>query len=392
VARWVPDQRDGLDRLVAELVELFASAERLLTAALAVQARAGLEQGLGPARALRLGALRVEAERIARWLAQTSPEVLDRILAIAATEGADAALAELTAAVGSTGAESAAAALPGPGRSLVTADRVVPGARAAALIRADLTSAMSNVTQRVLRFPDDVYRRAVATASTDVVLGLGATTQSAQQAAWGDLVRQGVAGFQDKVGRRWNLASYVEMATRSATRRAFDDAKVSTMRENGVDLVSVVVGNGACEKCARWAGKILRTDDGPTGRIEVQTATGETTTVNVAGTIDQAKAAGWRHPNCRCTTVAYLPGLSVIEDVTTYDPEAEAARSRLRALEREVRKAKLEATATPPDSDERRAANRRVRDLQAKIRDHVAETGLIRQRNREQPNLGNVVT
>jgi hypothetical protein len=207
VARWVPDQRDGLDRLVAELVELFASAERRLTAALALQARAGIEQGQGPARALRLGALRVEAERIARWLAQTSPEVLERILAIAAKEGADAALAELTAVVGSTGAESADAALPGPGRSLVTADRVVPGARAAALIRADLTSAMADVTQRVLRFPDDVYRRAVATASTDVVLGLGATTASAQQAAWGVLVRQGVAGFQDKAGRNWNLAS-----------------------------------------------------------------------------------------------------------------------------------------------------------------------------------------
>jgi hypothetical protein len=388
MARWVPDARDGLDRLVADLVELFASAERRLTTALAAQARAGIDAGDGPARALRLGELRTEAERVARWLGQTSPEVLERIVATAAREGADAALAELTALVGTTGTETAAAVAPGAGAAVVSTDRRAAGARAAALIRADLSSAMANVTARVLRFPDDVYRRAVATASTDVVLGLGGTTTSAQQQAWTMLVRQGVTGFTDTAGRRWNLASYVEMATRSATRRAYDDAKVATMRENGVDLVSVVVGNRACEKCARWAGKILRTDDGPTGRIEVQAVTGGTVTVNVAGTLDEAKAAGWRHPNCRCATVAYLPGLSVVEDVTTYDPEAEAARARLRELEREVRKAKLEAAAAPPDA--RQGANRKVRALQAKIRDHVTETGLIRQRRREQPNLGNV--
>jgi len=80
--------------------------------------------------------------------------------------------------------------------------------------------------------------------------------------------------------------------------------------------------------------------------------------------------------------------LSVVADVTTYDPEAERARARLRELERETRKAKADAAAAVDDV-QRRAANDRVRDLQARIRGHVADTGLMRQRYREQISLGN---
>jgi hypothetical protein len=387
MAQWIPDDRDGLDRLVAELVELFSSAERRLVGAVALQVRAGIEAGEdSPQRILNLGALSVESMRVARWLQQTSPEVLDRVLATAQTRGVTAAMAELSAVVGTTGAATAAAVAPS---TSVAAAAVMSGAGAAIAIRADLTNALDDVVRRVLRYPDDVYRRAVAQFATDVPLGLG-TTRTAQQGAWGRLLAQGITGFVDKAGRNWNLATYVEMATRSATRRAYDDTKIATMQDHGIPLVSIVVGSGACERCARWSGKILRTDGGPTGRVRFPRANGDgEITVTVAATLDQAKRAGWRHPNCRCSTVAYLPGLSVIQDVTHYDPDAEAARQKLRYLERETRKAKIEAMAAVSDA-EKKAANARVRAYQAKIRDHVAETGLIRQRNREQIDLGNV--
>src|SRR5690606_28850709 len=309
----------------------------------------------------------------------------DRVLEAAQRRGATAALAELSAAVGSTGRTAATVA---PTTSLV-APRVSAGAGAAVAIRADLTSTLQDVTRRVLRFPDDVYRRAVGRFATDVPLGRG-TTHTAQLGAWRSLLGRGVTGFVDKSGRRWALSSYVEMATRSATRRAYDDSKVTAMQDNGVNLVSIVVGAGSCERCARWSGKILRTDAGPTGRLRVPNAAGDgEVTVTVAATLDQAKAAGWRHPNCRCSTVAYLPGLSVITDVTHYDPDAEADRAKLRYLERETRKAKIAAMAAVSPEDQK-AANARVRALQARIRDHVADTGLVRQRNREQIDLGNV--
>jgi hypothetical protein len=199
---------------------------------------------------------------------------------------------------------------------------------------------------------------------------------------------QGVTGFKDTAGRNWNLATYVEMATRSATRRAFDDAKTTTMQNNGVDLVLIAVGRGSCKKCAKCAGKILRLDDGPTGRIKVQHSTQDREiTVKVEATLDQAKAEGWRHPNCRCSTAAYLPGLSVVADVTTYDPQAEADRAKLRSLERDVRAAKAKE-AGALDDESKRAAAAQVRIKQAQVRAHVADTGLMRQRNREQLDYG----
>ena len=376
MARYIPDDRDGLDRLVAQLVDLFGSAERRLLAAVALQLRAGLEAGAdSPVRALRLGELNRDAETIVAWLTQQYPDVVDSILETAAERGATAALAELPEAGGRVVED-------------LTSARSLPGLGAVVALTADLTNTLSNVTERVLRYPRDVYQSAIAFAAPDFLLGMG-TTRTAQQAAWGKLLRGGVTGFTDVRGRRWALSSYVEMATRSATRRAYDDSKVTTMQSHGISLVSVVVGAGSCKACADWAGKILRTDSGPIGRVSVPNLAGDgEVTVTVAGALDDAKRHGWRHPNCRCSTVAYLPGLSVIADVTHYDPDAEAARQKLRYLEREVRAAKVEASADVGDG--KTAANARVRALQAKIREHINETGLIRQRHREQPNLGHV--
>lgn len=372
MAQWVPDDRDGLDRLVAEIVALFTDAETRLTRSVALMLSAGLDAGTSADRAIRLGELRADAQQIAAALRTAYPDQLERIMAIAAESGATAALQEMSALAGVTD---------------TTATTGVAGAAAAQTARADLTSTLDDVVLRVLRFPDDVYRRAVAQTATDVLLGLG-TQRTAQARAWQQLVAQGVTGFTDTAGRRWNLATYVEMATRSATRRAWDDQHAATMIEHGVNLVSVVVGSGSCKACADQAGKVLRTDAGPTGRIVVPSAVGEgDVTVKVDGTLDDAKRHGWRHPNCRCRIVAYLPGLSVVADVTTYDPDAEAAREKLRDLERRVRTAKVgEAAAVSPET-KKMARSKRL-DLQRQIAAHTRDTGLLRRRRREQISLG----
>lgn len=373
MAEWRPDARDGLDRLVADLIAMFEEAERDLRRALATQARAGLKNGDGPDVAFNLQQLRRDAEAIARTLEQAMPDEVARVIAVAAEGGVNAALQELSDLAG----------IPD-----ISASNLHPGAGAAEAMRADLTSALDDVVRRVLRYPNDVYRTAVANSAHKVVLGQG-TGVSVQQDAWNALLRRNVTGFRDKAGRQWQLSTYVEMAVRSATRRAWDDAKVATMQTNGINLVSIVVGSGSCAACARWSGKILRTDGGPTGRITVDSAAdGKPVEVHVAGSLNDAKRQGWRHPNCRCSTVAYLPGMSVVTDVTHYDPKAEADRARLRELERRVRHYKTKAAIAldPRDAD---LANAKVRELQAQIREHVKETGLVRQRRREQINLDN---
>lgn len=378
-SRLLLDDREALDRAAARLAGMFAQAELDLRRALALQVRRGLERDPDDVlRHLRLVELRDDTRRIVDALVAATPEQVEEILAAAARDGVATALREL----------SALATV----RDITTVTEALTSPLAAEALTLDLVSTFEDVTRRILRWPDDVYRRAVAGPTSELLLGLGQTTRTAQAKAWQRLISGATTSFVDKAGRRWNLATYVEMATRTAARRAWGAQHEQTMLDHGMDLVSVVVGSDACQKCAQWAGRILRIGPGPIGRVRVPRADGDgEVTVHVTGSLESARDQGWQHPNCRCRPVAYLPGMTVTTDATTYDPELEEQRERLRALEREVRKAKVdEASAVSPE--QATEARRAVRDLQAKIRDHVAETGLNRKRYREQVSLGRRVT
>lgn len=88
--------------------------------------------------------------------------------------------------------------------------------------------------------------------------------------------------------------------------------------------------------------------------------------------------------NCRHSLSAYLPGVTRLP-TDTADPDGDEARQTLRALERQVRKDKLQA-AGALDPAAKRMYEAKVRATQAEIRDHIANapTTLFRQRHREQ--------
>ncbi|MER6874224.1 phage minor capsid protein, partial [Amycolatopsis sp. NPDC000673] len=263
---------------------------------------------------------------------------------------------------------------------------VVPGMQAAAILAADLTSRLEALPLRVLRWQQDAYQTAVAAAAPDQLLGTG-TIHSAQRAAWDRLAAQGVTGFVDRAGRDWNLASYVEMAVRTATGRAWNDGHLARMASAGVELVTITRSRHACQLCTRWEGRVLALS-GPASERQVEhTLTDETVTVDVVATVEQARLDGLMHPNCRHQFVPFLPGVTKLDEVREHDAKAEQDREDLRALERKVRRNKRKAAAALTD-DERQAAERRVRETQAEIREHVKRTGLNRKRYREQVNLG----
>lgn len=365
------DDRIAFDRMATDIAGMFGDVELRLTRAAALQLRKGLENGRSAALSVRVGDLRRTAEQLASSLQSAWPDEVQRVMTTAAEYGTAAALQDLSALAG--GADITASG--------------VPGSLAAQLATADLSSSLTDVTRRILRYPQDIYQRAVGQSVVDSLFGLS-TNRQAQAAAWQRMVSSGVTGFVDKAGRRWNLASYTEMATRTAARRAWEGQHLSVIQGNGVDLVSIVVGSGACQKCAQQSGKILRVNGGPIGQIEVQSAIGDgVVTVGVDGTLDEARAEGWDHPNCRCRPVAYLSGLSVVTGQTTYDPKAEAERTQLRSLERGVRQAKMDQASAMTDRQAARARQTQ-RDLQARIREHTSTTGLARRREREQIDLG----
>lgn len=256
-------------------------------------------------------------------------------------------------------------------------------AQAVAMVALSLESRLEVLNQRLTRYPQDAYQRIVAMYSPNTLLGV--TTSRAQQAAAVQrFLSEGITGFVDKADRRWTIGAYAEMAGRTTVNRAFNDAGIWRMQQSSIHLVTVVRGLDSCRKCAAWAGKILSTDGSPAGPRVLPHATREqAVTVYVAATVEEARAAGWNHPNCRCRLVAYSPGLTVPQDDTTYDEAAEKERAQQRALEREIRSAKRREASAMTDTDRAKAAAD-VRDAQAEMRDFVRRTGRNRQSYREQ--------
>lgn len=291
-----------------------------------------------------------------------SEDLANRLIRIAATEGEAAA----SAAIRMTGAGVASTA-----------------SQAVGMVALSLESRLEILNQRLTRYPQDAYQRIVAMYSPNTLLGVS-TSRAQQAAAVQRFLAEGIPGFVDRAGRRWTIGAYAEMAGRTTVNRAFNDAGIWRMSQSGIHLVTVVGGLESCKKCAAWRGKILSTDGTPAGpRLLPHATRSEAVPVNVAGTVEDARAAGWNHPNCRCRLVAYTPGLTVPQSDTTYDEAAEKERAKQRALEREIRSAKRREAAAMTDTDRAKAAAE-VREAQSDMRDFLKRTGRNRSSWREQ--------
>lgn len=259
------------------------------------------------------------------------------------------------------------------------------------LIAEDLHQRLDAAAYRITRFADDAYRAATVSGALaqvhphlDVVRNTlqHATPAEAQAQAWRELMAKGITGFTDSAGRNWNLATYVEMATRTATQRAYNASHRERLTQMGVHYFTISTTGRPCGLCAPWEGVVLADEPG--------THTEDGHTFTVQATIEDATAAGLFHPNCKHTLQAYLPGFTVLQpnQWTPADEQAYKDTQRLRALERAVRQAK-QVQATALNDIQRRRVGKDVRAAQAAVRDHVAATGLNRRSRREQLNLGN---
>jgi hypothetical protein len=285
-----------------------------------------------------------------------------------AEAGHAAAAVEMQAAVGATVAASATI-----------------GAPAMSALAAEASGLVASTRMGILRASEDIYRTVVSRVASHVLTGTQ-TRRGIAQLALDRLVGRGVSGFVDRSGRRWELASYVEVATRTVAQRAMTQAHGAALQSRGIDLVIVSDAPQECGRCRRWENKVLSLSGGGAGRLSLPSAVDPSVmvTVEVAGSLDHAKHAGLYHPNCRHSHSAYLPGLTKPARSAPADPEGDKARVRLRALERTVRAAKMREAAAMDDMAAA-SARARVRAGQAAIREHVAATpGLLRQPAREQ--------
>jgi hypothetical protein len=247
------------------------------------------------------------------------------------------------------------------------------GVRATDAIHDDLKAELKSVRARILRAPDDLYKLTAAGAATRSVQNNGQTIRDAQQSMLTDLLTHGVTGFTDRAGRDWQLASYVEMAVRTATIRALNEAHMTVMQAAGIALFAIPVHTHSCPICHAWQGRILSLEPDP----------------RAYATVEQAREAGLWHPNCEHTVVGYREGDRLTPN-TPWTPQNERlwnASQRQRSLESRIRAQKRILLANP-SADMRLAAKKRIRTYQSQLRALTNDTGLLRRRFREQNNLG----
>lgn len=270
-------------------------------------------------------------------------------------------------------------------------DDVTPNAQAVDRLAQETVDVLTDRHRSILRTIVDKFRTVVAEVTATPLLGTGTRRQATQDAMrrWAD---EGVTQFVDQSGRRWQLTSYAEMAVRTSVARAATEAHTRTLTDAGIDLVIVSDSPRECDLCRPWEKKVL-TLTGPAGArtVEVEHAIedGRMVRVRVAGSLDEARARGLQHPNCRHSTSAYTPGITRVGEATS-DPDGYRAGQRQRDIERTIRKYKRRAEAAM-DPIQKRAAEAKVRQWQGAMRSHLAaHPDLRRLRHREQEGASNL--
>lgn len=345
-----PQQLYGLTQRV---VDHYRDAQLAIVTLLATRVKRGIDTDEWAGRQLADSPrLQRDVRRIVAGLQRHRASAVAEALG-AAYGGAGAATARVLERASLKGSIAAAFERSGPSRALATLTR-------------DLEGRLAAGDPRILRVSEDVFRSVIGEA-TQTAIESGVTRRAAAQAALDRFASRGVTGFITTDGRAMNLASYTEMACRTAVLNASRAGRLDAMRERGHDL-AIISGTGSgCQTCAPWEGQIVSLDGATPGYP----------------TLDEAEGDGLFHPNCGHEADAWVPGVTAEQTPLRSDPAMYAARERQRQMERTIRAYKLRKAAALDDAAASRA-QAKVREWQGRLREHVAANNLKRLRYREQ--------
>lgn len=239
------------------------------------------------------------------------------------------------------------------------------GQQAVAALVEETVGRTSRTHSAILRQTVDVYRTVIAEASGLPLTG-ARTRRDAAQSALDRFADRGVAGFVDRAGRRWDLASYTEMALRTSVGRAQVHGALDRFAEGDRDLVLVSVSPEPCPVCTPWEDQILSISGADERYPSVADAEGD----------------GLLHPNCTHRMHAWVPGLSEQVDPEP-DPEDYERRQEQRHLERGIRRWK-QRQAVALDDQAKAKADAKVNEWQGRMRGFLDDTDRIRRTAREQ--------
>lgn len=238
---------------------------------------------------------------------------------------------------------------------------------------------LKNANSAVLRRMDDIYRQTIFKAQ--VYYNQGAVgLDKAVDMATEDFLDKGIDAITYADGKKVNIASYAEMALRTANHRAYLMGEGKKRQEIGIPFVVVSAHATSCKLCVPWQGLILIDDVYSGGKKED----------GPYPLLSEAIKAGFLHPNCRHNLSTYFPGITTLPKapdikkvLNNYEKE-----QRQRTLERAIRKQKRKVVGTI-DSENLKAEKKKLNELQQEIRSHLEENPQLRRAyQREKPGPG----
>lgn len=236
-----------------------------------------------------------------------------------------------------------------------------------------VTSDMKDVSNAIYRKMDDVYRQTIF--KTEMQLSTGAISlYQAIDKATEEFLAKGLDCIVYKGGRHVNVATYAEMALRTAYQRAGFLGEGAKRDEYGNHLIVVSTHPNCCNLCFPWQGQILIDDvfSHPSQEYMEQYK-------SKYKLLSSAIKTGLLHPNCRHTLATWFEGVSRLPKIYDEDEAQKiyAAEQKQRALENAIRKAKRQK-AGATDEDNKKDAAAKLRALRSELKRHLEKNSQLK--------------
>lgn len=249
------------------------------------------------------------------------------------------------------------------------------------------TDDFEDVTHAVYRRMDDIYRQVIHEAEIQMTTGTSTLYQAVDKACEKFLAK-GIDSIIYKNGAHVNIASYAEMALRTASHRATLLGEGTVRDKYNNHLVFVSAHANCCRLCAPWQGRILIDDvfSHPSDDYIKKYKT-------KYKLLSEAIKAGLLHPNCRHTLATWFEGVSRLPEPVDKETALKNynTEQKQRKLENAIRKAKRQY-AGACDTENKAEAKKKLRRLQAQLRKHLKDNPDLKQNKwREQNHYNDAV-
>ena len=224
----------------------------------------------------------------------------------------------------------------------------------------------------------------VNAAAGKVVTGVESFNTALREATR-KLVANGITGFIDHGGHHWAPETYVAMDMRTTFHNVSRQAFWDRNEEYGNDLYLVSQHPGARPLCYPWQCHVIsRTDEAR----DVQDGSGGTVHVYAQSETTYGEPAGLFGINCGHHPELFIPGATKVPEVRQGEEENArdyALSQKQRGLERDFRKARLDADVAKAQGDEEglKAAKAKLKEANERLDRFEKETGRRRRRERE---------